>query len=196
MSNRAYLYSTNLEPGADSDARRVVGICEWSYDLPIAFKLLLSGNPRKCRSLIWDDPEAVALIGDYDAGVAALTRFLARVPHPAVPGLAEEAREFLDAEGNRSRYFFLEPLEIFWLGDAEPAAAADHLAAELADLGPHMERAIAEIKARMHEETHPPGFLARLLGARTPVRRENSNDLVYALGLGGWSNTLFYDLTG
>ena len=67
------------------------------------------------------------------------------------------------------------------------------LLAELADLEPQIVKAIAEIEARLWEETHPPGFFARLFGARTPNRKDDSNDLVYRLGLGGWTNVLFYE---
>ena len=192
MANRAYLYSTNFVPGTETEERRIVGLSEWRYDIPIVFKLLLSGNPKRCSSLIWEEPDAIAVIGNYDEGVARLLEFLECVPHPAVAALAEEAREFLEADQNRNDYFLLEPNEIFDLGNDAPEEQADSLLAEFADLGPQMEKAIAELEARMHEEDHPPGFFARLFGARTPVRRDNSNDMVYAFGLGGWSRSLFY----
>jgi hypothetical protein len=193
MSNRVCLFSTNFVPGADVAERRVVGISEWGNDLPIGFKILVSANPRKCPSLLFDGPESCAVIADYEKGVARFLEFLARISHPAVPALAEEARTFLTAENNKNRYFLLEPEEYFWLGNEEPATQMEHLLAELANLDAPMEKAIAEVKSRMHEEANPPGFFARLFGARTPVRRENSNDLVFALALSGWSNTLFYD---
>ncbi len=52
MANRAYLYSTSFLPGAETEFRRIVGLSEWSYDIPLAFKLLLTGNPHRCTSLI------------------------------------------------------------------------------------------------------------------------------------------------
>ena len=33
---------------------RAVGIAEFGYDIPIVFKLLLSGNPRLCVSMIFE----------------------------------------------------------------------------------------------------------------------------------------------
>jgi hypothetical protein len=199
MANRCYLYSTNFLPGRDVTGgdRRVVGIAEWSWDIPLVFKLLLSGDPRKCRSLIWDVPEEVAVVGNYDVGVANLLAFLERISHPAAPALKEEAEEFLAAEKNKNPYFLLEGSEIFDIGDASPAESPaqqnDLLLAEIKDLGPAMEKAIAELDARVHEETHPPGFFARFFGARTPMRKDDSSDLIYNLGLGGWTNVLFYD---
>jgi hypothetical protein len=192
MSNRVCLFSTNFVPGADVEERRVVGISEWGNDLPIGFKILVSANPKKCPSLIFDGPDSSAVIADYEKGVARFLEFLARIPHPAVPALAEEASTFLWAANNKNRYFLLEPEEYFWLGNEEPATQMEHLLGELANLDALMENAIAAAKARMHEEANPPGVFARLLGARTPVRRDTSNDMVFALGLGGWDGNLFY----
>jgi hypothetical protein len=195
MANRSYLYSTNLVPGLDVNegARRIVGIAEWNWDIPIVFKLLLSGDPKKCSSLIWGVSDEIALVGDYGVGVANMLRFLERVSHPTIATLKGEAEKFLAGENNKNRYFQLECCEIFEMGSESLAEQNDRLLAEIKDLGPLMEKAIAELDARMYEETHPPGFFARLFGARTPVRKHDANDLVYALGLGGWTNTLFFD---
>jgi hypothetical protein len=195
MANRSYLYSTNFIPGQETAdlERRIAGISEWGWAIPIAFKLLLSGNPRKCRSLIFDVPEEIALVGDYVEGMANLLRFLDRVPHPHVEALRDEAQAFLSAEGNRNDYFVLECGELFEMDDKQLREQADMLLAEIDDLAPQMERAIAEIPDREAEELHPPGVLARLFGAQTPVRRDNSADLVFALGLGCWTNTLFFE---
>ncbi len=188
MSNRAYLYSTNFVPGEGVEDRRIIGISEWGYDIPIVFKILLSGNPRICQSLLWDEPDVSAIVGEYDTGVARLLEFLPRIPHPAARELAEEAISVLRADQNRNRYFLLEPYEVFCL-DGKTAV---EFMADLADISRQMDQAIAEVTARMREEDNPPGFFARLFGARTPIRRETSTDMVYALGFGGWTNTLFY----
>ncbi len=170
-----------------------MGIAEFGYDIPIVFKLLISGNPRPCRSLIFEEADEIAVIGDYDLGVARLMQFLGRVPHPAMAHLKEEAREFLETKENKNPYFVLEAGEVFYMVAESLAHENQKLLAELVDLEPKMAKAIAEIKERVWEETHPPGFLARLFGARIPTRREDSNDLVYQLGLGGWTNVLFFE---
>lgn len=186
MSNRVCLFSTNFIPGTDVDKRRVVGLSEWGNDLPLGFKILVSANPNRCSSLIFEDSKSGAVIGDFEAGVARFLEFLARVPHPAVPALADEARNFLSAPQNKNRYILLEPEEYFWLGNDEPVKQMDHLLADLANLQPSIEKAIDELKVRMHEEA---------TGARPLIRRGNSNDMVFALGLGGWDNTLYYEPT-
>jgi hypothetical protein len=105
--------------------------------------------------------------------------------------LREEAKEFLESEKNRNKYFVLEGSEVFAMEGESLTEENQKLLKELADLEPQMVKAIADIEARVWEETHPPGFFARLFGARTPVRKDDSNDLVDRLGLGGWTNNLF-----
>jgi hypothetical protein len=192
MSNRAYLFSTNFVPGTDATDRRIVGLAEWGNDIPIGFKLLVAGSPRKCPSLVFEEPTC-AILGDYDLGVARFFEFLAHVHHPAMSYRVDEAREFLENPTNKQAYILLEPEEVFWLGVDPPAEQADRLLAELTDLRVQKQKAVAEIEARIHEETHPPGLFARLFGASTPIRHDDSNDMVVALGLGGWTNELFYD---
>jgi hypothetical protein len=193
MANRSYLYSTNHIPGSAAiDDRRAVGIAEWSYDIPIVFKLLLSGDTRTCASLIFEGNDEIALVGPYEKGVANMLRFLDRVPHPAVTELKAEAQEFLAAEENKNPYFVLEGGEVFGMVSESLPEENRKLLAELTDLEPQMQKAIANIEARIREETHPPGLFARLFGGRTPVRREDSSDLVLGLGLGGWNNVLFF----
>ena len=96
-----------------------------------------------------EEAQAVAVIGHYEVGVANLLRFLERVLHPAAADLAEKAQEFLGAASNRNRYFLLEPGEVFELGNNSPGEQMDDLLAQLANLGPQMDKAIAELETRM-----------------------------------------------
>jgi hypothetical protein len=74
MANRSYLYATNTVPGIDviQSKRQIIGISEWNYDVPVVYKLLLSGNPRLCKSSIWDVPDLIAIVGDYSLGLERL----------------------------------------------------------------------------------------------------------------------------
>ena len=147
MANRSYLYGTNFEPSPEGDKehRRVVGISEWNYDIPIAFKLLLSGNPKMCRSLLWDVPEEIALVGDYERGVASLFRFLDRISLSEIVSLREEARQFLTSENNKSRYFVLECGEIFQMEDQAPSFHNERLLAEIQRVEAAAESILAEL---------------------------------------------------
>src|SRR6218665_2111035 len=84
MANRSYLYASNVVPGPDvkAQAHTVAGISEWNYDIPIVYKLLLSSNPRPCRSFICNTPHDIAMVGGYAPGVERLTAFLNRIDLP------------------------------------------------------------------------------------------------------------------
>jgi hypothetical protein len=166
MANRSYLYSANFEPSSEMNGidRRMTGISEWKTVIPITFKILLSGNPRKCRSSIWEFPKEIAIVGDYDQGVDRLFRFLDRISLPEIAPLKEEARRFLADEANKNRYFILECGEIFELVGEDLVEQNDDLLAEIRDIDQVIASALV----------HLPQF--------------------YELGLGHWSNLLYFDL--
>jgi hypothetical protein len=97
MANRSYLYATDQIPSPDTTPRdgEVIGIAEWSYDIPLAFKLLLTGEPRLANSWIWQTPQIIAIVGDYDSGVARLLAEVEKITDPRITELHKEARQFL-----------------------------------------------------------------------------------------------------
>lgn len=163
MANRSYLYSADELPMAGGGKKpRVVGIAEWNYDIPIAFRLLASARPRKCRSVIWEFPDEIAVAGDYERGVARLLQYLDQVECPEIAELRDEAREFLTSAENRRRYFILECGELFQMGGEPLAAQNDRLLSELLELESNFSDAAATAD-------------------------------VDSLGLGNWSNALYFD---
>jgi hypothetical protein len=197
MANRSYLYSSNFAPSPEANEadRRITGISEWKYDIPIAFKILLSGNPRKCQSLIWDVPQEIAIVGDYDQGLDRLLRFLDRIPLPEVIPLKEEARKFLTDEANKNRYFILEGGEIFELHDEPLIKQNDSLLIEIRNIEPLIESALADLRPSQVSAAKANGFFSRLLGRNPPAaERKGSADAVHSLGLGNWSSILYFDL--
>ena len=184
MANRAYLYSTNHIPGtavSKTDPRRFVGISEWPYDIPLAYGLLLSGNPRTCRSVIWDAPEDISIIADYEPGVERLKAFMREFDVPAAQPLFDETVAFLDAAENRNSYFFLEPLEVYELMEGDIPALNRGLCRATTHLD---ERAAEAVEHVQHI-------------ARDPAQSdEDVVAAVHELGFGEWSNILYWDLSG
>jgi hypothetical protein len=198
MANRSYLYSSNFAPSPDVNEaeRRITGISEWKYDIPVVFKILLSGNPRKCLSSIWEVPEEIAIVGDYDQGLGRLLRFLDRIPLPEVIPLKEEARQFLTDEANKNCYFILECGEIFELYDEPLTEQNDSLLAEIRNIEPLMESALAALLPRQASAAKASGFFSRRLGRKPPApERKGSADALHSLGLGYWSSILYFDLS-
>lgn len=199
LANRSYLYSTNVIPGpnAKANGRQLIGMSEWNYDIPIVFKLLLSGDPKTCPSSIWDNPEEIALVGDYSDGLENLERFLSQIDLPEAQGLTAEAIVFLNKPENRNQYFVLECGEIFDMGDTPLLEQNLELLEEVKNIQPEVEQALQSLIPPPFVAPKPAGFFSKLFG-RTPEPPSPTHDVresIYRLGLGNWSNTLYFDLT-
>jgi hypothetical protein len=85
MANRSYLYASDHLPGSAEweKQKELRSIGEYRYDIPLAFRILLSGAPRAVRSSIWDTPQLIAIASDARTGLARLERYLALLPPEA-----------------------------------------------------------------------------------------------------------------
>ena len=137
MANRSYLYSLSNRPTSYADRPETIsGVSEWNYDVPFMYRLLMSGDPQLCASLIsdgLDDDEAdekvrlYAISSRFEPGFARVKRFIeivrflatqAPVPSPAAPPVvaAPKATSFIDQLKN-----WFSPSAA---SNAPPAAAA------------------------------------------------------------------------
>ncbi|MBB1594371.1 hypothetical protein [Achromobacter sp. UMC46] len=101
MANRSYLYSLSNRPSSYSDRPETIsGLSEWPYDVPFMYRLLVSGDPQLCASLIadgFDSDESeektrlYAISSRFDAGFERVKRFAeivrAMAAHPSIDGL-------------------------------------------------------------------------------------------------------------
>lgn len=136
MANRSYLYSLSNQPNSYADRPETVsGLSEWAYDVPFSYRLLMSGDPQLCSSLVSDgfddDPpnqktKLFAISSDFEKGFARLKRFfmvlegLAAASSLDLANMLEESVAFLDA--HRDRYLLLETIELDCM-DCESEAA-------------------------------------------------------------------------
>ena len=197
MANRSYLYSTNVIPGpyVKMEERKLVGISECNYDIPIVFKLLLSGNPRVCKSSIWEVPEDIALVGDYARGVEHLKEFMQEIKLAAAQPLIGEALDFLNKPENQNQFFVLECGEIFEM-ESEPIPEQNlALLEEIKGLEPQIQKSLQSLLTP--KEPSSIGFFSKLFGAKLeePKQSHDPMKLIYTLGLGNWSNILYHDFT-
>ncbi|RIX81222.1 hypothetical protein [Acidovorax cavernicola] len=132
MANRSYLYSLSNRPTAYADRPETIsGLSEWNYDIPFMYRLLMSGEPQLCASLISDGLDSdegdekvrlYAISGRFEPGFArvkglvALMRFLAEQAPPPAPAAAPQATSFV----GRLKHWFSPPSP----PTAAPAAAA------------------------------------------------------------------------
>lgn len=199
MANRSYLYSTNVIPGTEAkkEDRKSIGISEWNYDIPIVFKLLLSGNPRTCKSSIWEIPEDIALVGDYAAGVECLEALMSKIKVPEAQSLVSEAMAFLRKPENQNQFLVLEGGEIFDMGQEPLSEQNLALLEEIKNLQSAIEHALQSLQPPPIQESQPLGFSARIFGAKPEPARPTYDPMkpVHVLGLGNWSNILCFDVT-
>lgn len=190
MANRSYLYTTSFAPDSDAartPADRVSGISEWPYAIPLVFRILVSVDPRPCRSLIWTDhPDLLAISGRCGPGIARLEQFLARIDHPALGSSADDAIAFLHAHTEPDDYFVLECAEIFDMDDEPLGERNMREVGKLGEIDIEIEAALAGLAPTK------PNFWQRLF---TPSQ-ENAEAPIRELGLGYWSDTLYFDLGG
>lgn len=103
MANRSYLYSLSNRPSSYVDRPDTVsGLSEWPYDVPFMYRLLMSGDPQLCASLIADgfdsdEPESktalYAISSHFDTGFARVKRFteIIRAATADLPSAVEPA---------------------------------------------------------------------------------------------------------
>ncbi len=100
MANRVYFYNLDHRLRVYADRPGTIsGLSEWPYDVPFSYRVLLSGAPQLCASLIsdgfeHDDPDnrtpLWAISGEFDTGYARLRKLLvalsvlAAAPRPSL----------------------------------------------------------------------------------------------------------------
>lgn len=188
MANRSYLYSAdNLPESPEWSAKKALhGISEYNYDIPLVFKILLTGNPAKCRSSIWEAPEKIAIAGDYLHGRANLTKYLGRISDPVARPFIDEALQFLNAPAHSRNHFILECGEIFDLTEGSLGEKNSMLLAEIQAISANIDALPTPQPATVH-----PGFLSKLFRVKAP------DPLLpyYQIGLGFWSEILYFDFS-
>lgn len=216
MANRAYLYSLSNRPTSYADRPETLsGLSEWAYAIPFSYRVLMSGDPRLCASLISDgfDGEPPnrktklhAISGEFEAGFARLKRFISVVrplvasSSPALVAGMDETLTFL--ESHRDRYLLLETVELDTMAnDAEAGlrACVEREIAECVRVGAAIDAlpaGTAEAGARLanaaRSRTGPP--LDAFHGLRLDDDFDNvRGGIEYPLGL-EWNDVLYFEL--
>ncbi|MGJ7573238.1 DUF7822 domain-containing protein [Variovorax sp. RB2P76] len=100
MANRSYLYSLSNRPSSYEDRpESICGLSEWAYDVPFMYRLLMSGEPQLCASLISDGlgddapdqkTKLFAISSNFDLGFERVKRFVDIVQHLPAPAPVAE----------------------------------------------------------------------------------------------------------
>lgn len=201
MANRAYLYSLSNRPASYADRPETIsGLSEWPYAVPFSYRVLLSGDPRLCSSLISDGfeddpPEARtplhAISGEFDAGYARLTKLceVVRTATTSAGLLAQldATKEFLD--GHRDRFLLLETIELDTMDEED----ADGLRAAVEREIEACREAGAAVDALPVDDPAAAADALTKLGLRLDDDFDNRRNGL-PLGLSGWSDILYFSL--
>jgi len=192
MANRSYLYATNSykDEAGTPLYKDIVGISEYGYDIPIAYKLLLSANPTIVRSSIWDLSGDIAILSPFDEGVNRLSAFLDRIDIPHIDGLKKNSLEFL--EKHRRKYFLLECGEIFDMEDEDLEPQNRRLLNNIASLDSEIDACLAKVGAEVEAEIQRMGSSDQFLSAEYKNLSAEFRLGIRELGLEYWSDVLYY----
>ena len=207
MANRSYLYSLSNRPTAYDDRPDTIsGLSEWAYTVPFAFRVLVSGDPRRCASLIsdgFDDdpPEAKtalhAISGEFAAGLARLRKVAAAartLGNAELNTALDQTAAFLDQ--HRDEYVLLETVEL----DCMTEESADGLRACVEREVEECKRVGAAIDALPDDPAAAGQVLAKAAGAFDGLvfgdgfDNTRDNRTQYPLGLSNWSDVLYFSL--
>lgn len=192
MANRSYLYTTDHLPGSAEWAvkKDLRGIAEWRYDIPLVFRILLSGKPVVVRSSIWDTPQLIAIAGEARTGLDRLLKYIDLLPEPA-KDLVAEAREFFAKPENVRKYFILEGGEIFELSDRDLAAQNLALVSKIGSITDDISKLCVPPPAGAAAtlRTFFRGIVTQLL----KVPPASPLEPYFDIGLGSWTNVLYFD---
>lgn len=219
MANRSYLYSLSNRPASYADRPDTIsGLSEWPYAVPFSYRVLMSGDPQECSSLVSDGFEdepadrkthLYAISSDFEMGLARLKKFLAIVRRladgssPHLMGELDETVAFLEA--HRDRYLLLETIELDIMTDDDPAAlrgcvareinACRQVAAAIDALPADVTEAGERLKAAAQQKCEAP--LDAFYGLRLDDDFDNTRDrkTEYPLGLSFWSDVLYFQLS-
>ncbi len=191
MANRSYLYASDHLPGsADWERQKDLrSIGEYRYDIPLTFQILLSGAPMAVRSSIWDTPQLIAIAADAKTGLARLDRYLSMLP-PEAKELVDETRAFFADPANVKKYFILEGGEILELTDRDLAEQNREFVSQFGSITDDASK--LDVPSPTPAPSPLRSFFRRFLGSRGRSRRDDPLTPFYEIGLGAWSNVLYF----
>lgn len=164
MANRAYLYAIK--------GNKIIGISEYNYEIPIAYKVLLSQNTKKVKSKIYKTPFKIALQGDFTKGVERLNAFMEELKRKDYFKENElekeiEATKVFFQENSDYDYFYLDCTEIYEMESGSLYLNNRKTWKQILNINNEIEKFYNEIEA-------------------------SKEKTIEEIGIQEWSNVLFY----
>lgn len=203
MANRAYLYACDVIPGLNPEVTPTfTGISEFNYEVPLVYKLLMAGNPELCKSSIWDEPTPIAIAADLNLGLEKLEQFFSQITAAEAQPIIEGARTFFDYQFRKFKYFVLECNELYQMDDNDPLIMNKHMLKEIqyvatvtdfSELNEHLKEQFNQIVEAFDKENGitDPTLCTEEQNQALGYLLQNP---LYELGLGLWSDILYFNL--
>ncbi|MCF2908017.1 hypothetical protein L1285_06710 [Pseudoalteromonas sp. DL2-H2.2] len=187
MANRSYLFSANQKPKR-ADSLILRGLSEWNYDIPLIYKILVSGEGiESVDSLIWDFDTPFAISMEYRHALDNLYQFKEIIEKHCSSDVLKYSIDFLSKQENSGEYFLLEPYEIYLLEESPLRSQHEELVRSLRNFD-IVENAEKFIRENNHKNTNS---LSSLFSSRKKAVRLIENGLVNS-GFQEWSDILAY----
>src|SRR5690606_20886133 len=125
MANRSYLYAIDFDrtKGERKEGEKIFGLSEYSYSIPLSYKILVSQESKLSNSINWDYEHPIAIQGDFEKGKQRLIDFLMILQSENLFDKTElekqinKTKEFLN--NHQLQNIILECGEIYDMGDGE-----------------------------------------------------------------------------
>ena len=217
MANRSYLYSIDFDraKGERKAGEKILGLSEYSYSIPLSYKILVSQDSKISKSINWDYEHPIAIQGNYIKGKQRLLDFLMKLQSENLFETLElekqinETRTFLNS--HQLENIILECGEIYEMGDGELEDQNKELFDEdivkiesqiteyLNDFR-SMNETVQNLKNEISDLSKPKGFLSKLFSSDNSTKiKELEKKIINIeqekwnmLGVNYWSDILYF----
>jgi hypothetical protein len=217
MANRSYLYSIDFDrtKGERKDGEKIFGLSEYSYSIPLSYKILVSQDSKISNSINWDYEHPIAIQGSFEKGKLKLLDFLEKLQGKNIFDKTElnkqinETKDFLN--NHQLQNIILECGEIYEMGDGEIEDQNKDLFEEdilkiesqeneyLNDFK-IMNTNIEKLKKEISDLSKPKGFLSKLFSSDNSTKvkelekkvKNTEQEMWNMLGINYWSDILYF----
>ncbi len=215
MANRSYLYAINFDNTTEDlqqKDRKIVGLSEYNYDIPLSYRILVSQDTALAYSIIWEYEKPIAIQGDFAKGKEKLFHFLDSLLTKSISekdlleNEIKETKNFLNA--HKSKYILLECGEIFEMDDVEVSIQNNELYKELhceieedIKILEALQSNLDEINLNINKMSN--SLLSKLFRKNNQLQIKNlkeerekiKTEIWRMLGIDNWTTILFYDFS-
>ena len=217
MANRSYLYSIDFDraEGKRKDEEKIFGLSEYSYSIPLSFKILVSQSPKISHSIIWEYEHPIAIQGNFERGKKRLVDFLNNLSNENIFEKSELQKQIAETIDFLSKHklenIFLECGEIYEMGNdelkeqnktflEEDILKIEQKIEEYTNDFRKMKSNISKMKSEITELSKPKNFLTKLFSPdnSTKIRelegkvKNEEQEMWNSLGINYWSDILYW----